>query len=68
MIDLIKLTKLDGRTFVLNSDIIEHMESTPDTVITITTGKKYIVTNTVDEVIDKIVKYRKEIYSFYFDK
>lgn len=65
---MVKLTKLDGRTFVLNSDLIEHMESTPDTVITITTGKKYIVTNTVDEVIDKIVKYRKEIYSFYFDK
>ncbi len=65
---MVKLTKLDGRTFVLNSDLIEHMESTPDTVITITTGKKYIVTNTVDEVIGKIVKYRKEIYSFYFDK
>lgn len=65
---MIKLTKLDGRTFVLNSDLIEHMESTPDTVITITSGKKYIVTNTVDEVVDKIVKYRKEIYSFYFDK
>lgn len=68
MIELVKLTKLDGRIFVLNSDLIEHMEETPDTVITITTGKKYIVTNTVDEVIDKIVKYRKEIYSFYFDK
>lgn len=68
MIDLVKLEKLDGRTFVLNSDLIEHMESTPDTVITITSGKKYIVSNTVDEVIDKIVKYRKEIYSFYFDK
>lgn len=68
MIDLIKLTKLDGRTFVLNSDLIEYMESTPDTVITITSGKKYIVTNTVDEVIEKIVKYRKEIYSFYFEK
>jgi len=44
------------------------MESTPDTVITITSGKKYIVSNTVDEVIDKIVNYRKEIYSFYFEK
>ncbi|MBN2897925.1 MAG: flagellar FlbD family protein [Clostridia bacterium] len=65
---MIKLTKLDGRTFVLNSDLIEYMESTPDTVITITSGKKYIVTNTVDEVIEKIVKYRKEIYSFYFEK
>lgn len=65
---MVKLEKLDGRTFVLNSDLIEHMESTPDTVITITSGKKYIVSNTVDEVIDKIVKYRKEIYSFYFDK
>lgn len=68
MVDLIKLEKLDGRTFVLNSDLIEHMESTPDTVITITSGKKYIVSNTVDEVIDKIVNYRKEIYSFYFEK
>ncbi len=65
---MIKLEKLDGRTFVLNSDLIEHMESTPDTVITISSGKKYIVSNTVDEVIDKIVNYRKEIYSFYFDK
>jgi len=65
---MIKLTKLDGRDFVLNSDLIEYMESTPDTVITITSGRKYIVVNTVDEVIDKIVKYRKQIYSFYLDR
>jgi flagellar protein FlbD len=65
---MIKLTKLDGRDFVLNSDLIEYIESTPDTLITITNGKKYIVVNSVDEVIDKIVKYRKQIYSFYFDR
>jgi len=65
---MIKLTKLDGREFVLNSDLIEYIESMPDTLITITNGKKYIVVNSVDEVIDKIVKYRKQIYSFYFDK
>lgn len=65
---MIKLTKLDGSTFILNSDLIEYMETTPDTVITITSGKKYIVHDTVDEVIKKIVEYRKGIYSFYFDK
>ncbi len=55
---MIKVTRLNGKEFYVNCDLIEFIESTPDTVLTLTTGKKIIVNETIDEVIEKIVKYR----------
>jgi len=46
---------------VVNADFIEFIEPTPDTVITLTTGKKMMVHETVDEVIERIVEYRQRI-------
>lgn len=60
---MISLTRLNNEKFVLNADLIEFMEETPDTVITMTTGKKIVVRESVDVVIDKIVKYRKRVFS-----
>ncbi len=57
---MIKLSRINGKNFVVNSDLIEFIESTPDTVITLTTGKKIIVRESIDEVIEKIVKYRRK--------
>jgi len=59
---MIKVTRLNGTEFYVNDDMIEFVEETPDTVITLNTGKKIIVTETVDEVLDEIVKYRKKIH------
>lgn len=58
---MIKLTRLNGKEFVLNIDLIEFIESTPDTVISTTTGKKVVVTESVDEIIEKIVEFRRRL-------
>jgi len=59
---MIKVTRLNGKEFVINTDIIEFIESTPDTVITTTTGKKVIVKEDVDEVIEKVINYKNKIF------
>lgn len=57
---MIELTRLNGSVFVLNADLIETIEATPDTVISLVTGKKYVVKEKVSEVIDRIVEFRKK--------
>ncbi len=59
---VIQLTKLNGTQFVLNSELIETIESTPDTIVTLVTGRKYIVREPVDEVKDKCIQYKKTIF------
>ena len=59
---MIRLTKLNKTPFVLNSDLIEIMESTPDTVITLNNGKKYVVAETIEEVVAKVVQYKSNIF------
>ncbi len=58
---MIKLTRLNGSVYVLNSDMIETIEATPDTVISISETKKYICKESVEEVIDKIIEFRGKI-------
>lgn len=58
---VIHLTKLNGTPFVMNAELIETLEATPDTVITLVTGRKYIVKESVDEVRDRCIRYKKEI-------
>ena len=58
---MIILTKLNTQGFAINSDLIETIEETPDTVITMTNGNRYVVKETTQEVIDKIIKFKKQI-------
>ncbi len=58
---MIKLTKINDEEFYLNSDLIEFLESTPDTIISLTTGKKIIVRETANEVVEKIISFRSKI-------
>ncbi|TIC78635.1 flagellar FlbD family protein [Nocardioides sp. GY 10127] len=58
---MISLTRLSGTVFALNSDLVERIDSTPDTVITLVDGKKYVVAETMSEVISTICRYRAEI-------
>lgn len=60
---MIELTKINGVKFTLNADLIEFVEETPDTVISLTTGKKIIVKEERNEVTSLVKMYRKEIYS-----
>lgn len=56
---MIRLTRLNQTPVVLNADLIEHIEETPDTVISLTSGPKFVVQESVEEVIARIVEYRR---------
>jgi flagellar protein FlbD len=58
---MIVLHRLNGTEFVLNDHHIETIEETPDCVITLTNDRKYIVTESAEEIISKIVEYHKKI-------
>ena len=55
---MITLTRLSGSMFALNSDLIERVDSTPDTVITLVDGTKYVVREDLVSVVDAIREYR----------
>ena len=55
---MVKLTKINNQEFFINSDLMEFIESTPDTIISLTTGKKIIVKESAEEVIQKIIEYK----------
>ena len=59
---MIRLTRLNHVTLVLNSDLIEHIEETPDTVITLTNGEILRVRETADQVVERIVQFRRKIH------
>ena len=58
---MIELTKLNGTEFIINAELIETIEATPDTVITLINGRKMMVKESVDEVVTKAVNYKKQI-------
>lgn len=60
---MIQVTKLNGKDYFLNSEWIESLESTPDTVVTLRDGKKMIVTESPEEIVEKIIAYKKRIFT-----
>lgn len=58
---MIKVTRFDGEPIVLNADLIEHIEATPDTVISLTTGRKVLVKETVAQVVGRVIAYERSI-------
>ncbi len=60
-VELILLSRLGGPDFALNPDLIERAEATPDTVITLVSGNKYVVRQSLEEVIELITRNRAEI-------
>lgn len=59
---MIKVTRLNGSEYFLNSDLIEVIESTPDTVITMVNDKKLIVKEDSTEIIKRIIEYNRAIF------
>ena len=51
---MIKVERINGKTFFLNEQLIEIIESTPDTIITLTTGHKYILRTSINDVISLV--------------
>lgn len=58
---MIPLTRLNHVPLVINSDLIEHIEVTPDTVVALTTGQKFLVLESAEEIIDRIVQFRRRL-------
>jgi flagellar protein FlbD len=56
---MIRLTRLNQMPLVVNSDLIEHVESTPDTVVTMTTGQKFVVQESAEELVDRVIRFRR---------
>ncbi len=56
---MVKLTRLNGREFVLNSDLIKFIEETPDTIITLRDQEKVIVRENVDEIVRRVIDFRR---------
>lgn len=58
---MIHVTRINHVPLVLNSDLIEHVETTPDTVVSLTTGQKFVVLESAEEIIRRVVAFRREI-------
>jgi flagellar protein FlbD len=59
---MIRLTRLNHVPLILNSDLIEHIEVTPDTVISLTTGQKLMVLESAEEVVERIRDFRRALF------
>ena len=56
---MIKLTRLGGEPFVLNAELIRYVEKRPDTFVTLTTGERIVVIETMDEVVERTIEYQR---------
>ena len=57
---MIKVQRLNGKEFVINSELILFVEETPDTVITLTNGNKVVVRETADEIINNVIDFKSK--------
>ena len=60
---MIQVTRINRVPLVLNSDLIEHIETAPDTIISLTNGQKFMVLESADEVISRVIAFRRRIFS-----
>ena len=60
---MIKLTGLNNEEFILNAEVIEKIETMPETLITLTNGKRYIVLESPELVIKEILDYKRKIFT-----
>ncbi len=58
---MITLTRLHGQRFALNPDLIERVESTPDTIITLVDGTRHVVKESVDQVVERVRHFRATV-------
>ncbi len=58
---MIRVTRINGNECVLNSELIKFIEETPDTIITLTNNEKVIVTENSDEIIHKIIEFKRTV-------
>lgn len=61
---MIRVTRLNGQTFILNAEMIRSMEANPDTVITLINGDHLVVAETLDEIISRVIDYGRHLRRF----
>ncbi len=59
---MIALRRLNNQEIMVNPDLIESLEATPDTVVTLTSGNKLLVRDSMDEVREKIIEFKRRIH------
>jgi flagellar protein FlbD len=59
---MIKLNRLDGEPFILNAELIRYVESRPDTFVSLTTGERLVVKQSMDEVLALALEYQRSKY------
>jgi flagellar protein FlbD len=59
---MISLRRLNNQAIMVNADLIESLESTPDTVVTLTSGNKLLVRDSMEEIQAKIIDFKRQIY------
>ena len=60
---MIEVTRINNTTYLVNADLIETVEETPDTVITLSNGRKYIVTESAQDIKAKVIEYKNRIFN-----
>jgi flagellar protein FlbD len=58
---MIQLTRLNQKTLTVNSDLIKFVENTPDTVITLVSGEKFVVLESSETIIERVVEFRRKL-------
>jgi flagellar protein FlbD len=58
---MIKLTRMNGEEFVLNAELIQYVESRPDTFVTLTTAERFIVREPVEEIVRRAIEYARSV-------
>ncbi len=61
---MIHVTRLHGEDITINADLIEFIESTPDTMISLNTGRKVMVLEPIEEVIERVMAYQRAIRAY----
>ncbi len=65
---MIHVTRLNGAQYVLNAELIREIEATPDTIITLTSGAKVMVRESVDEVVEAVLDYKRAVLGSYLTR
>ncbi len=64
---VIRLTRLNGQELAVNCDLIKFIEKAPDTVLTLTSGEKIIVRETTEQIVERIVVFRRAVLTGLID-
>ncbi|AYD40677.1 endoflagellar protein [Clostridium fermenticellae] len=62
---MIRVTGLDNKEFLLNADHIEKLEQIPESLIVLTNGRKYLVKETIEEIVNRVIEYKRKIFIQY---